>query len=445
MEKVSLYIPCFNAEKTIKACLEAVFKQTYQLKEVLVVDDGSTDDTIKIASDYPVRIVRHGSNRGLAATRNTAIKNISTEFIASLDADCIPESDWLKHLAERLNSSKIAGVGGRMLETYSSTLFDFWRSVHMKQYWENNQSVPLFLFGSNGLYRKTTLEKIGLYDETYKNNYEDVDLSKRLKKAGYTLRYESKATVHHLKNDSLYSLLNSYWGWYSPYYKNKKYYASPQKFILKIKDNLGLANRYLEEDLGYGRFQLVYLDFLLGLHHSLRDFNYFISLNGETNQDITANHKLLSWLNLLDLTFFYHIKASKDTPTTLIPKINTFVRNFIALDLVLGRVIGEAFQNRYFQRILYKHLFISIYGSEDPYLLNALSNMTELHGDWTGFFKKRHPNLYGPFLKNLSYHLRKWLRIWTFRFPDITRIIEISAQKTNTLCSKKEDHSYESD
>ena len=59
MQEVSLYIPCFNAAETIHLCLEAVFKQKYPLKGVLVVDDGSTDETVDIAAKYPVKIIRH--------------------------------------------------------------------------------------------------------------------------------------------------------------------------------------------------------------------------------------------------------------------------------------------------------------------------------------------------------------------------------------------------
>lgn len=438
MIEVSLYIPCFNAAKTIGLCLDTAFEQTYPLKEVVVVDDGSTDETVAIVSRYPVRIIKHNDNRGLAVARNTAIKNIDTEFVASLDADCLPKPNWLARLMKRLNSPKIAGVGGKLSETYSSNIFAFWRLTHMKQYWEEENAVPPFLFGSNTVFCKEALINIGLYNENYRNNYEDVDLSNRLKKAGYALVYESRAIVHHLKEDNICSILNRYWRWNLGYYQKKEYYSNLKNFVYKIKDNIGLANRYIEEDLSFNRRRLVYLDFLLALHHSLRDLGYFISQGNREGPDIANNSILSSWIVLLDLTFFYHFDSQKNTLSTLAPHTYAFLQNLFALDLILGKFIRGAFKNKNFKKILYKHLFLSIYGISDNYLLDRLSNLIELHQDWDGLIKKKQPNLLVPFLENFSLAFKKWLENLIFHFPDIVQQIEISAEKTDSFILKSE-------
>jgi glycosyltransferase involved in cell wall biosynthesis len=433
MKKVSLYIPCFNAAKTIQFCLEAVFKQTYPLKEVVIIDDGSTDETVEIVSRYPVRLIKHTSNQGLASARNTVIKNINTDFIASLDADCMPEPDWLKHLMSKFNSTKVAGVGGKLLERYSSSVFDLWRSVHMKQCWEDKETTPPFLFGSNTVFRKKAVINIGLYNESYKNNYEDVDICRRLKKTGYTLIYEPKAIAHHLRSDDIHSILNSYWKWNLAYYQKKKYYYNSRNFIFKVKDNIGLANRYIEEDIVSERYQLIYLDFLLALHHSLKDFEYFISQNNQKNSDIRDSTLPYFWLALLDLTFFYHLNSKKKNLSTLMPKANAFLQNFFSLNLILGRFIQNKFRNNKFKKILYKHLFLSVYKISDNGLLDRLLNLVELHQDWSGLFRKKQSNLNTSFLKGLSVNFQKWLENLTHRFPEIIRMIEISAEKTDTL------------
>ena len=72
--EVTLYIPCFNSQNTIRECLDGVLKQSHPPSEILVINDGSTDLTSEFASDYPVRIINHGSNKGLACARNTAIR-----------------------------------------------------------------------------------------------------------------------------------------------------------------------------------------------------------------------------------------------------------------------------------------------------------------------------------------------------------------------------------
>ncbi len=426
--KISLYIPCFNAKNYIANVLEAVFNQKVAADEVIIVDDASTDGTAEIASRYPVKIIKHKDNRGLAAARNTAIKNINAEFIASLDADCVPEPDWLRKLMQRLDSAKAAGAGGKLLEV-SSTVFDVWRSVHMKQHWEKEEKAPNFLFGSNTVFRRQALVKVGLYNEDFKNNYEDVDISNRLKKKGYTLAYESDAIVHHLKRDSIYSLLNNYWRWNLSYYIKKKYYSNPKSLTRKLKDNIGLANRYIGEDIDSGRHQLLYLDFILSLHHSLKDFGYFTF---QKNQEYLNCPILPAWLSLLDLTFFYHFDSKKNNFSTLIPKVSLFLQNFFALNLILGKIIQDRFKSEKFKRTLYKHLILSIYPEiNNTYFLDKILNLVELHPDWNQFCKKRHPNLSSSFLKDLSFNFRKWLNSLVFTYPGIIKMIEISAKNTD--------------
>ena len=432
MSEVSVYIPCFNATETIQSCLEAVLRQTYLIKEILVIDDGSTDETTKIVSGYSVRLIRHMNNQGLAAARNTALKNINTEFVASLDADCIPEPNWLERLMKRFNSAKIVGVGGKVSETYVSSPFDLWRSVHMKQYWEE-EAKPVFLFGSNTVFRKKTIVEVGLYDKNFKNNYEDVDISHRLKKLGYTLVYEPKAIVHHLRSDDIRSILNIHWNWNLDYYKQKGFYSNSKSLILKLKDNIGTANRYIEEDFASKRYQILFLDFLLALHHSLRDFEYFFFRNNQEDLDTLNSHLLYHWLALLDLTFFYHFNSGKNNLSTFVPKSPPFLQNFFALNLILGRHIQEKFRNKDFQKILYKHLLLSVYKIHDTCLLDKLSNLVELHQDWSGLLKKKQPNLTVSFLKNLSLNFQKWLEVPMFRFPEVIHMIEISAEKTDRL------------
>ena len=101
MADVSIYIPCYNAVQTIAACLEGVFAQSFQIKEVVVVDDGSSDRTAQTASRFRVRLIRHEANRGLAAARNSARRQMDAEFIASVDADCVPDKEWLKNLMRK--------------------------------------------------------------------------------------------------------------------------------------------------------------------------------------------------------------------------------------------------------------------------------------------------------------------------------------------------------
>jgi GT2 family glycosyltransferase len=423
--KIALYIPCFNSEKTIGACLNAVFRQILPANDILIIDDGSTDMTVKIAKKYSVKIIKHVKNLGLAAARNSAIKNTNAQFIASLDSDCKPNKDWLKHLAKRLNSSNVAGVGGRTLEADTSSVIDRWRAVHMKQDWGNSKKTnPPFLFGCNTLFRRDLLLKVGSYNEKYRNNFEDVDISGRLKKRGYSLIYEPQAIVEHLRKDDVSSLLNNF-----AYYTKKGFYRNPRMFAFKIKDNIGLTNRFLEEDLKDKRYELIYIDFLIALHHSLRDFDYFNFRGGQDEFNITMRSKASIWLSLLDLTFFYHFDHSKARLNTLMPKENIFGQNFFALNLILSIFIKTKFKDKKFNKILYRHLLFSVYRIRDDQLLNSLLNLSELHQDWSGLIKKNQANINKRFLNVLFSNFKDWLEVLIYRFPNITALIEKSAKK----------------
>ncbi len=84
---VSVVIPVYNREKHIKKCLELITNQTYKNLEIIVVNDGSTDSSMEIAKQYPVKIIEHPKNRGLSAARNTGIDNAAGKYIHFMDDD----------------------------------------------------------------------------------------------------------------------------------------------------------------------------------------------------------------------------------------------------------------------------------------------------------------------------------------------------------------------
>lgn len=254
MQKVSLYVPCYNAQGYINKCLEAVLRQSYPIDEILVIDDGSTDATAAAAARYPVIIIRSEHNHGLASARNTALRQAKNNFIASVDADCVIGRDWLKECMKSFGSPKVAMVGGRLEEAYYNEIADCWRGTHLKHHWgENTITNPVFLSGSNLVMRKDLVGPAGFYDEKrYRNNYEDVDLSLRVKRLGFDLVYEPAAEALHIRRDTIISVLKTFWKWKFPDYK-KKYLARP---VFNLVNSLKLIFR----DLCNGKFKLIFMD-----------------------------------------------------------------------------------------------------------------------------------------------------------------------------------------
>lgn len=110
-QSISVIIPVRNEEKKIAKCIQAVLDQTLKPIEIIVVDGHSTDDTVKIAKRFPVKILYedYGTRAGAC---QVGLENSIGYFVAFTDADCIPYKDWLKTELEILISrDQIAGVG----------------------------------------------------------------------------------------------------------------------------------------------------------------------------------------------------------------------------------------------------------------------------------------------------------------------------------------------
>jgi glycosyltransferase involved in cell wall biosynthesis len=100
---ITVYIPAYNVARFLPTAIESLLAQTLVPAEIVIVDDGSKDDSASVAQRYPqVTVVRHERNSGLAAARNTAFRVARGEFVASLDADCVAEPTWLEKLSQHL-------------------------------------------------------------------------------------------------------------------------------------------------------------------------------------------------------------------------------------------------------------------------------------------------------------------------------------------------------
>ena len=103
MPKFSIIIPVYNVEDYIKKCLDSVFNQTYTNYEVIVVNDGTKDNSMQIVKDYDVRIINQ-ENQGLSMARNNGIKKAKGEYILFLDSDDYLEENTLQEIENVLDS-----------------------------------------------------------------------------------------------------------------------------------------------------------------------------------------------------------------------------------------------------------------------------------------------------------------------------------------------------
>ena len=266
-QSVSVYVPAWNAERTIGRCLESLLAQTVPFDEILVVDDGSKDATAEIAARYVATVVPNGVNRGLGYTRNVGVAHCRNELVASVDSDCILERTWLEMALPALEDVHVACVGGALSEYYAESASDLWRSRHLPQSWGTNRIVnPSFLFGCNLLARKDAIRAAGGYDTTLRTNGEDVDLSTRLRQEGYLLVYEPSAKAYHLQQDTLWSAMKRWWRWH--HWGETQ--GSLRAAVRNSPQNLARGFEFAVQDLGYSP-RLVPIDLVFPLAQAYLD------------------------------------------------------------------------------------------------------------------------------------------------------------------------------
>jgi len=282
---ITVYIPAYNVARFLPTAIESLLAQTLAPAEIVVIDDGSKDDSASVAQRYPqVTVARHERNSGLAAARNTAFRVARGEFVASLDADCVAEPTWLEKLSQHLTAVKIAGAGGFLREGVQNSIADRWRAAHMRQEWGATPvRNPKFLFGCNNIFKRAAVLEAGGYDETMRTNGEDCELSRQLYARNWELIYDPAAQATHLRCDSVKSVLDTYWRWWK---SGVNAYAAG----ISLRSVVGHAlfvhfrHNFLElftRDLRARRFELLPLDVLLLAYLPYRDFRLWLASNGK--------------------------------------------------------------------------------------------------------------------------------------------------------------------
>ena len=276
---VTAYIPCFNGAKYLPATIAAILQQTHPPDELLIIDDGSADNSVEVAQQYPVRVIRHEKNQGLAIARNTALANAHFPLLAAFDVDAVAEPTWLASLLEAFADPQIAGAGGRLIEHHRDTPPDLWRALQLgqdlgEQPIEMCWPTPKRLGGFGTVFRVDVLKKLGGYDKRFRTNYEDVDLCARVLQAGYKTLFEPRAVMHHMRRDTFSSVLRTSWRWnFYTHYFNGGY----NNFPLKLLFNFRWARVLLFQHSRAGKFALLPLDAALPFVHSFHDLRYRFS------------------------------------------------------------------------------------------------------------------------------------------------------------------------
>ncbi|MBX7257309.1 MAG: glycosyltransferase [Candidatus Hydrogenedentes bacterium] len=264
-QQVSFYVPVYNVERYIRQAIEGLISQNYPLAEIIVVDDGTPDRSIEIAMEYPVRIVRHEQNRGLAAARNTALKHASGSYVGSVDSDAVPDVNYTKYAMMEYENPcpELAGVGGRLIEAFTDTPADLWRKEWLSQDpGPVRKCPPLFLYGSNTVLRRESILGVGGYGEQFRTNNEDVQLCNRLRSHGFSLIHTPWPVAYHHRRDTLRSVLKTKWNWLYWNRVQEGTFDTCGSIVKQMAGTLLESVHMMLTDRQVGRRGLLYIDFL---------------------------------------------------------------------------------------------------------------------------------------------------------------------------------------
>ena len=210
---ISIVIPNHNGSEFLKSCLRSLQAQTYRRMEIIVVDNASQDDSLKIARSIAPQaiLLERDRNLGFAGAVNAGIQHSNGDWIAVLNNDTEVPPDWLAECARATQGhTEAAFFACRILHLSDHTRvysagdcflrigIGYRRGQEQPDRPEFNRECRIFsASGCAALYRRTVLEQSGGFDEHFFAYLEDVDLGLRLQAAGFSGYYLPQAEVYH--------------------------------------------------------------------------------------------------------------------------------------------------------------------------------------------------------------------------------------------------------
>lgn len=228
LPRVAVIVPAHNEERTIAGTLDSLLALSYPIDklEVIVVDDGSTDNTASVAkrytSDPRIRLIQK-ENGGKHTALNEGIAHTNADIVGCLDADSFVAPDALTHLVRAFDHPYVQAVTPAIRLQYARTLAEIVQKVEYE--------VAIFLRkvfgllnaqyvtpGPFSLYRHRVFDEVGNFKRAY--NTEDMEIAIRIRAAGYKIENVSNALVHTTPPSTFFGLYKQRLRWVSGFLSN---------------------------------------------------------------------------------------------------------------------------------------------------------------------------------------------------------------------------------
>lgn len=214
--KISVIIPCYNSEKTIRESLCSFYHQTIPLKEIVIVDDNSNDETLKIVREMavnsivPVKIIEHQVNMGQGAARHTGVLHSSGEYIIQADSDAYYSANYCIKLIRQIEGKrKSMSFGGLRVCWGESNGFwkVFWDAYFVAR-WKLLKDKKVPLIGAWAFCREDYIQSGG-YSSILRQG-EDADLLTRLERDGFSNHWTPYTVMTHLEPQTFHMIFKRF-------------------------------------------------------------------------------------------------------------------------------------------------------------------------------------------------------------------------------------------
>ncbi len=199
--RVSVIIPAYNAAVTLEPCLAALLAQSYPRDgyEIIVADDGSTDNTADLAARFSeVRLIR-SEHHGAAAARNRGARAASGELLLFTDADCEPTARWIETLCAAFTDPRVVGAKGTYRTRQRELIARFVQLEYEEKYARMRRAATIdFIDTYSAAYRRDVFLANHGFDESFPTaSVEDQEFSFRLAEQGHAMVFAPDAVVYH--------------------------------------------------------------------------------------------------------------------------------------------------------------------------------------------------------------------------------------------------------
>lgn len=317
--EITVIIPAYNEEENIDACINSVKKSKYPKNKlrIIVVDDGSTDNTIKIVGKHKDVALIKQNHEGKTEALNKGVKAAKTEIIVTIDADTTVEKDCIMKLIAPLINKDIGATTGTSKISKQETVWQVFQGIEynfnnlIRKAFTHTFKNGIWFFGALAAYKKTALKKAGYFKKDTLT--EDMDIALSLHGKGYrTLHVYDALSVTGAPRTflELYKQRSRWWiGVLQALKKNK---------LLRLRENISITFLYLNQY--WWTFYAV-----LAIPILIFQFAYWLPYNTDTA--LNLGRYILNWFSLTG-------------PFYVIYKIPEWGLNFYSIFAVLSGIIS---------------------------------------------------------------------------------------------------------